>query len=97
MKHAYDKRSAQDYDMLIDNMVDIVKLPGKIYKNKGGKRGSFCFVKQIKNIDYLCSIEIVETRNDGLACEVATFFAPGDSYLDSLELLWEWKGGKPSS
>lgn len=97
MKHAYDKRPAQDYDMLIDNMIDIVKLPGRIYKNKDGKRGSFCFTKQIKNTDCLCSIEIVETANGDLVCEVATFFVPGDSYLGSLELLWEWKGGKPSS
>ena len=56
------------------------------------KRGSFAFVKKIKNEWYLCSIELVQKDTEA-QCEIATFFRTTDTYLRNFELLWEWKGG----
>ena len=97
MKHVYDKRPAQEYDLLIENLQSIVKFPDRIYKNKNGKRGGYVFVKNIKNVLCLCSIEIAQRENDDSRCEVVTFFTVEEDYLAGYELLWEWKGDIPSS
>ena len=39
LKHLYDKRNAQEYDFILENLHLIVKNPDKIYKNKSEKRG----------------------------------------------------------
>ena len=41
-------------------MHEVVKYPDRIYENLSGKRGDFCFVKRLKNEEYLCAIEILE-------------------------------------
>jgi hypothetical protein len=92
IKHVYDKRPAEEFDFLLLNVHSVVKFPDRIYKNKSGKRGAYCFVKEIKNKKYLCSIEII-TKESTSQCEIVTFFRVRDDYLDSYELLWEWKGG----
>ena len=98
LKHLYDKRPAEEFDLMTETLLDVVKYPSKIYKNKDGKRGSFCFVKDIKNSKCLVSIETVHNKEKvATYCEVATFFRTDDRYLKNYELLWEWKGGTPSS
>jgi hypothetical protein len=97
IKHAYDKRPAQEYDFLIQHLHQVIKYPDKIYKNKRGKRGSYCFIKQIKNELCFCSIEVLSKDGESEVCEVVTFFTTDESYLISYELLWEWKDGIPSS
>lgn len=98
IKHCYDKRTAEEFDFLIHNIHIIVRLPDQIYKNKDPKRGDFVFVKSLKNSRYLCSLQEVMVEGDGKQFEVATFFrVTKESYLQSYDLLWEWKGGTPSS
>jgi hypothetical protein len=92
LKHVYDKRPAEEFDFLIENLHLIIKFPDLIFKNKSGKRGEFCFVKEIKGKKYLCSIEIIN-KVDIVQCEIATFFRVDSDYLKNYELLWEWKGG----
>jgi len=60
VKHWYDKKPAEEYHFIIKNLHKIVKYPDKIYENKSGKRGNFCFVKKIGGEDYFCSIEVLE-------------------------------------
>ncbi len=97
LKHMYDKRPAEEFDLMTEVMFDVVKYPSKIYKNKDGKRGSFLFVKEVKNSKCLVSIETIHDKKAATHCEVATFFRTDDDYLANYELLWEWKGGTPSS
>jgi len=98
LKHVYDKRPAEEFDFMLDTLVNVVKYPDKIYKNKNGKRGCFCFVKEVKNSTCLVSLEtIFDEKKVATHCEVATFFRTDDDYLKNYELLWEWKGGIPSS
>lgn len=92
IKHAYDKRPAEEFDALIADMFTIVKYPDKIYRNKAGKRGSLCFVKTIKNTLCLCSIES-SMREETTVLDVVTVFRTDEDYLARYELLWEWKGG----
>ncbi len=96
IKHVYDKRPAEEFDFLTEHLVTIVKYPTHIYKNKDGKRGSYCFVKEINNQVYLCSIETI-VKDDQNICEVVTFFRTNNDYLRNYELLWEWEGGIPPS
>ena len=92
VKHAYDKRTAEEFDALITSVHLVVKYPAKIYKNKEGKRGKYCFMKEIRNKKYICLIETVE-KEKTTQCEVVTFFRTDEGYLKNFELLWEWKGG----
>ncbi|MBU2545173.1 hypothetical protein KKC65_01805 [Patescibacteria group bacterium] len=92
-KTCYDKKPAEQYDFIIRNLHTIVKYPDSIYKNKDGKRGDFCLVKELKNKKYLCSIE-----DKGMGeISIATAFRTDDKYLGKYELLWSWKDGTPSS
>ncbi len=98
LKHVYDKRPAEEFDFMMENISNIVKYPNKIYRNKNGKRGSYCFVKQVQNLNCLVSIEAIKNNEENMThCEIATFFRVDDDYLLNYELLWEWKGGTPSS
>ncbi len=92
VKHVYDKKPAEEFDFLVNNTHLIVKYPDKIYKNRDGKRGEYCFVKDIKNQKYFCSIEIIQKGNSP-QLEVVTFYRIEEDYLKNYELLWEWKGG----
>ena len=99
LKHIYDKRPAEEFDFLVENAHKIIKYPDRIYLNKDGKRGNYCFTKNIQNDIYLCSLEVKENSDERETyCEVVTFFRMRrKKYLDSYELLWKWKDGTPSS
>ena len=98
LKHVYDKRPAEEYDFLIENLHLIVKYPDNVYKNKNGKRGNFCFTKIINVQKYFCSLELIETDATTKELEVVTFFrVPKEKYLDSYMLLWSWRDDAPSS
>lgn len=102
LKHVYDKRPAEEYDFLIRNIKNIIRYPDKVYRNKTGKRGDFCFVKDLKNSKVFVSLEpiIANISNEKIVthCEIVTFFrVTNDSYLANYELLWEWRSGVSSS
>lgn len=58
LKHLFDKKPAEEFFFIIDNLHKVVKYPDKIYKNKTGKRGEYCLIKRIGDSEYLYSIEI---------------------------------------
>jgi len=67
LKHLFDKKPAEEFLFLLDHLHEIVKFPDRIYKNLAGKRGDFCFVKKIKNEEYFCTLELLESCGSG--CE----------------------------
>jgi len=95
IKHLYDKRPAQEFDLILKKAYNIIREPDEIYKNLDPKRGEYGFVKKIGNQLFFCSIEI--EKGDGLA--VATIFklSKPESYLKNYKSLWRWKDGTPSS
>lgn len=93
LKHVYDKRTAEEFDFLIDTVHLILSQPDSIYKNKTGARGEYCFVKVMRNDKYLCSLQIAKNSTNSNRNEIVTFFRTGDSYLKNYKLLWEWKDG----
>ncbi|MDP4010805.1 MAG: hypothetical protein Q8P72_01085 [Candidatus Roizmanbacteria bacterium] len=102
IKHLYDKRPAEEFNFLINNLHTIVKYPDDIYKNKDSKRGHFAFVKTFKNDKYFSSIEVVENFKvneilEDVNCIVTCFRMKKEKYLNNYELMWSWKGDKPSS
>jgi len=60
LKHLFDRKPAEEFFFLMDNLHKIVQYPDKIYKNRVSKRGEYCLVKKIKESDYFCSIEIIK-------------------------------------
>lgn len=95
LKHLFDKKPAEEYDCILKYMATIVQFPERIYKNKSAKRGDLCFVKTVRGIEYIATIE---HRPDDDMCYIVTCFRLRKvSYLDGYNLLWSWKGGTPSS
>ena len=101
IKHLFDKKPAEEFDFLVENIHKIVKYPDLIYDNKQGKRGEYCFVKSIKSEKYFCCLELLEVlTEDEVQKEIAVataFRIRKESYLNGYELLWSWKDGEPSS
>lgn len=97
IKKNYDKRTAEENDFLLKKGWQIVYMPNKIYKNKNAKRGDFIFIRQINNKLYLASIELSNYAESPILYVVSLFRVQKDSYLNSYELIWSWKGGGPSS
>ena len=102
IKHLYDSKPAEEFDVIIHNLPAIVKYPQHIYENKGGKRGSLCFIKEIKGIIYFCSIEKTDDidpndGNSGMNYAVTAYRLRKENYLKDYKLLWSWKGDIPSS
>jgi len=95
LKHLYDKKPAEEFDFIVDNLYKIIKYPDNIYKNKDNKRGSFCFIKNIKKEKYFCSIQIEENKKELFV--VTAFRIRKEAYIKNYELLWSWKGDIPSS
>ena len=96
IKHIYDKRPAEEFDYLMEVVAKTVKYPDQVYQNKQGKRGSYCFVKTIKNQKCFVSLEVCDEENFP-RCEIVTFYRVSENYLSSYKLLWEWEGGESPS
>jgi hypothetical protein len=95
LKHIYDKRPAEEFFCIINLMHKIIKYPDNVYKNKDAKRGDFGFVKKIKGESYFSSLELVD--EDKKIYVATTFRLRKKNYLNSYNLLWNWRDGKPSS
>lgn len=101
LKHLYDSKPAEEYEFILQNLVSIVRYPDQIYENKEGKRGQFCFVKNIKENNYICSLEVsaevTEEKTEGMNFVATAFRVRRKGYLRDYKLLWDRKGGEPSS
>lgn len=95
LKHCYDKRPAEEFDFILDNLDKIITYPNNIYKNKNEKRGQFCFVKNLRGDEYFCSLEF--DGNKKKMFFVTSFRLRKENYLKNYELLWSWEGGIPPS
>jgi hypothetical protein len=93
LKHLYDKKPAEEFDFIVDNLHKVVKYPDNIYKNKNPKRGNLCFTKTLNGNIYFCSLEVSEEEMYVVTC----FRIRKESYLNDYELLWSWRDDNPSS
>lgn len=98
LKHMYDKKPAEEFIFLLENLHKIVRYPDRVYENKDGKRGDLCLQKCIADNQYLCSIQFVDVEEDQKEIQITTAFRVRKSnYLLSYKLLWSWKDDTPSS
>lgn len=92
IKHVYDKRAAQEYDFLISRLHKIIRYPHRVYLNKDGKRGDYCFIRKYGDSEYLCSLELKSDEPMKERMEVTTFFQIRKaSYLNNYKILWNWE------
>ena len=95
IKHLYDKKPAEEFEFVIDNIHVIVKFPEEIYRNPKGKRGDFSFIKTIDGKKYIVSLEINETDLEGGKKEVINYVVTAfrirkESYLKNYQQVWSW-------
>ncbi len=95
LKHCFDKKTAEFFNFLLDNLNCIVTYPDEIYKNNDAKRGDFGFVKTLKGDKYFCSLEF--DRKEKKMFVVTSFRLKNDNYLKNYKLLWSWEDGTPPS
>lgn len=93
LKHIYDKRTAEEYDFILNNLHKIVKYPDHILINKSSKNAEYVFLKKLVDDYYFCPFEI--TNNSRV--ELVTCYRVKDSYVEKFEKFWSWKDGVPSS
>jgi len=94
LKHLYDKKPAEEFDFILDNLESIVRTPDLLFRNKKDKRGDFCLVKDIQERRYLVSVEIKHFGWEANLQIVTAFRVRGGSYLKGYELLWSRRDGE---
>lgn len=93
LKHLYDKKPAEEYDQILNNVRELIKRPEHIFKNRDTKRGDFVFVKSFAGEEWFCSLQHVAPQYYLITC----FRLRKRSYLNNYDLIWSWKDGDPSS
>lgn len=83
-RHIFDKKVPKDFYIIINNILNIIGNPNRIYLNKRGKRGNFLFIKEIKRKIYMCTIEIINENE----LEIVSVCTTGEKYLSKFTLLW---------
>ena len=97
LKHLYDKKPAEEFDAILDNLAVVIENPDTLYKNKDHMRGNYCITKYIGGVAYLVSLEIPQ-QNAAKTIQVVTSFRVRDSqYLEHYDLLRSWRDGAHSS
>jgi len=95
-RHIFDKRTPEDFLLILKHFTNIIKRPDRIYKNNPDKRGNFLFVKIIDNRIYLASIEVVSHEQD-TAIEIVSASFTRERYLKKFDLLWGGRTANPPS
>lgn len=86
-RHIYDKSSPWVFEIILNNLTQIIKRPDEVRRNMESKRGDFLFVKKIGRQIFYVSIEVVIGGN----LEVVSASATSDNYLRKFTLLWSWE------
>lgn len=94
LKHLYDKRPAEEYDILIKILHKVVKFPNIIFENQAGKRGNKVFLKIYKGQKYLC---VLGKGVEGDNCIATAFRLRDENYTKKYKELWRWRDDVPSS
>lgn len=87
LKHMYDKRTAREYDLIINQLYAIIQIPDMIVTNPE-HHGAFGFVKKINDKNYFVSLEISQRYN-----YVVTCFPVDAKYLSNKKIIQDWRGG----
>lgn len=98
LKHMYDTRLAQEFDLIITNLEKVVSKPERIYKNKEGKTGNVCLYVEIGTGAYFY---VLDNKSGPIhivsAYRLSEIETKRRNYLSSYKLLWSRKGDLPSS
>lgn len=93
-RHIYDKKIPEDFSLLLNNFIEIIKHPDCIYRNPLGKRGDFLFAKEIGRRTFIIIVEIAREKN---CIEIVSAFNTGKKYLKEYSLLWSGRTANPPS
>ena len=84
-RHCFDKKAPKDFDLILENLTEVLTHPDKVFINKPGGRGDLLFAKEIDEKICLCVLEI-QTKDKILEVVSASF--SGEKYLRKFTLLW---------
>ena len=102
LKHLYDKKPAEEFYFILQNLDKIASHPDHLYRNLSSKRGDIGLLKKIDGEFYFCSLE-KSSQKEKLknSNHVSTCFRlrkkKKNNYLKNYKLFWSWKGDLPSS
>ncbi|MEX1112507.1 MAG: hypothetical protein WEC84_03520 [Candidatus Andersenbacteria bacterium] len=106
LKHMFDSRAAQEYDMILEHLEILIEKPDALYENLEDKRGKLLIMKTINIVTFegekveewlVCSLD---TKNEELDMVTAFRFTEErkkKNYLKKYKLLWSWEGDGPPS
>jgi hypothetical protein len=90
LKHLYDKRPAQEYDCLLENILGITKFPDLLYINKSERSVDYIFIKAVNGYSYMCSAKFVQ-KNEYGKLNIITAFSVKQECMRDFKLIWSWK------
>ena len=94
IKHLYDKKPAEEFDFVLENIPNLLAHPDRLYRNKGDKRGQFCLMKQIEGREYFVSLELADGKYGKELQLVTAFRVRSEPYLKEYDLLWSRRDGE---
>ena len=95
-RHIFDKRTPEDFLAILDNLIQIIKYPDRVYRNNPGKSGDFLFAKEIYGRIYLVILEVVSHENE-TTIEIVSASFTKERYLKKFALLWSGRTATPPS
>lgn len=91
LKHLYDKRTAEEFSFLLQNIIEIVKYPDRVLSNYSGKRGNIALVKNVEGNWYFVPLESQTTT--GYLFLVTAFRVRDQRYFKHYKPIWSREGG----
>jgi len=95
LKHLYDKRTAREYEYLLQYLSQIIISPDAIYKNSSNRHGNIVLHKLLPEGDYIIVLQLSQKKNRGNY--VLTGFRVKQKELNKFKLLWKREAGTPPS
>jgi len=90
LKHIYDKhifktKQKDNFDFIIKHLQTVIKNPDIVKLNKKGRRGDYCFIKEIDKTAVTCTLQKVS----GKLFIVTAFILTDKGYLRETKTIWK--------
>ncbi len=91
LKHIYEQRPDYEYELILQNLDEVLTEPDAIYQNAKSKRGTFIFKKNLNKNVLMASIEVVKQKKGKKEIGIpyiVTAFSPREGYFKKFRKIF---------